>query len=498
MRVHPIIAFLAAACCHGAETKDDLLSFVNGDQLHGKFSGVDADSSLIWKRDDVGGEVRFKSPEIRRVVLRGGQPPESLGGFSHIGLTNGDRIPGKIRELDGKRVVIETEFAGLMEFPRDKVGLLAPNPMGGRVMYYGPFDPDQWEMIAPGNPEAIPAAPAKAGEKDSFPRWKHAGSAWYWQNEETGTALVRKTGMPDRAILRCEIAWKNRLSLAVGFHADFAKPGDPADKDAPGDEAPVLPHGGRSVSLPAFFGGSYVIHLYSSYVMLYRTSFDENGGARLDRVQTNNSSLRLGDSGKTTLEIRCNRISGEITLFIGGEFVAQWSELEGAPEEGGGYAGKGAGFGFVAQAESSSVRISDIMVAEWNGMPDSARSLQSEDADIVLLANGTDRFSGKVTGLHDGLLKLEGRYGNFEFPVAEVAEVRFAQSGLAEGVDASEEVSVRMHPIGRISGKPLGGDGNVLRLRNAYAGEINVSLDSAVMLEFREANGFMDGWDDEF
>jgi hypothetical protein len=131
-------------------------------------------------------------------------------------------------------------------------------------------------------------------------------------------------------------------------------------------------------------------------------------------------------------------------------------------------------------------------------MPDSARSLQVDDADIVLLANGTDRLSGKVTGLQDGLLKLEGRFGDFEFPIAEVAEVRFAKSHLAKEEDSTEEVRVRLHPIGRISGKPQGGDGKILRMRHASAGEIDVRLDSAVMLEFRETNSFLDGWDDDF
>jgi hypothetical protein len=494
MRVLSVICLLAATS-GGAETKDDLLSFVNGDQLHGEFSGIGADSSLRWKRQDVGGEVKFNSSELRRVVLNGGEPQASLGGFSHIGLTNGDRIPGRILGLDGKRILIGTEFSGSMEFPRNRVGLLAPNPMGGKVLYHGPFAPAEWDMIDTKHPDGIPAAPAKDGKQDGIPRWKHAGSAWYWENEEGGTALVRRVGMPDRAVLRFDVAWKNRLSLAVGFHSDFVKT---VQAEGDGEGGDIHPEGGGSVSLPGLFGDSYVLHLYSNYVMLYRTAVDEEGVARLDRVQTSNSSLRLGEVGKASMEIRCNRLSGEISLFANGEFVAQWNERENVAGNGEGYAGRGDGFGFVAQSDGSSVRVSEIMVAEWNGMPDSARSMQVDDADIVLLANGTDRFSGKVTGIEDGLLKLEGRFGDFGFPIGEIAEVHFAKSGLVGGEDSSEEIRVRFHPLGRVSGKPVGGDGNILRMRNAYAGEIDVRLDSAVMLEFRETNGFLDGWDDEF
>ncbi len=496
MRYNHLITLFLVTCCHGAEIKDDLLNFVNGDQLHGHFDGMTEDGSLLWKRDDVGAEVKFKPAELRRVVLRGGEPATALRSFSHIGTTNGDRIPGELRELDDKHVLIETEFGGMLDFPRDQVGLLAPSPLGGKVLYHGPFDPDQWSMINPEHPDGLPAPPKKGEKDDAIPRWKHTGSAWYWQAKGMGTALAKKTGMPDRAILRFDLAWKNRLSLAIGFHSDFTKP----EKVVEGEEGGIaLPGGSRSVSLPEIFGNSYVLHLYSNYVMLYRTSFDAAGKPRLDRIQSNNSSLRLGDSGKTSVEIRCNRISGEISLFVGGEFVSQWSELEGGLGDGNNYAGKGEGFGFVAQSEDASLRISEILVSDWNGMPDSARSMQVDDADIVLLANGTDRFSGKVTGFHDGVLKLEGRFGNFEFPVAEIAEVRFAKSRLAEAEkEPSGETRVRFHPLGRISGKPLGGKDGSLRLRNSSAGDIDVRLDSAVMLEFRETESYLDDWDDEF
>jgi hypothetical protein len=145
------------------------------------------------------------------------------------------------------------------------------------------------------------------------------------------------------------------------------------------------------------------------------------------------------------------------------------------------------------------VRISEVVVAEWNGMPDAARSMQVDDEDIVLLSNGTDRFSGKVTGLSDGKLNLEGRYGDFVFPLSEIAEVRFAKSRIAEAPDApSDEIRARLHPLGRISGRPLAGDAGNLRILNGAAGEIDINLSYAVMLEFQKTESFLDDWDAEF
>jgi hypothetical protein len=494
------LLFAAAALLHGEEPRQDLLRFTNGDQLHGRFSGVAAASSVQWKRDDVGEEMIFKSSELRRIVLRGGRPEKSIEGFSHVGTSNGDRIPGVVREMDDKFIVLDTKFGGVIRIPRDQVGLLAPHPLGGRILYHGPYDPEEWVMINSKHQEEIPALKVDAETKMSV--WKHSGIAWYWQNKENGTALVKKAGLPDRAILRFDIAWKNSLSCAIAFHSNFRQAPQAADKEVEiqkGQGRPgIVRRMAPSASLPDIFGESYVLQLYSNYVMLERSSFDADGSPRLERVQTTNANnLRLGDSGSATVEIRCNRPTGEISLFIDGEFVVQWSEVAGVANEG--YAGKGEGFGFFVQSEESPVRISEVVVAEWNGMPDAARSMQVDDADIVLLSNGTDRFSGKVIGLGDGKLKLEGRYGDFEFPIEEIAEVRFAKSGLAELPEApTDEIKTRLYPLGRISGKPLAGDAGSLRIVNGAAGEIDINLDYAVMLEFQQTESFLDDWDAKF
>jgi hypothetical protein len=252
--------------------------------------------------------------------------------------------------------------------------------------------------------------------------------------------------------------------------------------------------------LPRLFGNSYVLQMYSSYLMLYRSSVSEGGKPSLERVQLNNNNLRLGDSGKASGEIRSNRHTGGISLFINDEFVAQWSESDLAGRDGDGFAGKGAGFGFVVQGDDTPVRISDIVVSEWNGMPDSARSLQVDDQDIVLMANGTDRYAGRIAGF-DGEKRVlfEGRHGKFQFPLNEIAEVRFARDSLApEGESPADNFVVRMHPIGSISGRPVSGDGSTLGLVSPMLGVLSLNLDPAVMLDFKFSNQIIDDWDADF
>ncbi len=498
------ISWLLAATAFSAETPPDLLRFTNGDQLHGTFRGIREDRSVIWQRDDVEKPVDFKPDQVRHVVLRGGRPVRSLVDVAHVAMVNGDRIPGKILEMDDRTLTLETGFAGVLKLPRDQVAMFSPNPMGGRLRYHGPFNADDWKMAHAAFPDGFPevkpdAKTLDAADSEQPGRWEFSGSGWFWKNKGYGTAIIRENALPDRAILRFDLAWRNRLSVAIGFHADLAKS---PNKEEENDNAQRRPLGfvpGDSGILPKVFGNSYVLQIFSMQTILYRTSVADDGMPSVERVQINGNGPRLGDTGKVTVEIRSNRDTGVITLFMDGDFVARWDESVGGSYDPARFAGKGDAFGFVVQTEDSPVKISDVMVAEWNGMPDSARSMQTDDQDIALLTNGTDRFSGKVEGFHEGKIQLDGKYGRFSFDLDDVAEIRFARKSLAEQSDAPEDnLVVEFSPLGQISGRPVSGDSTVLRMTDPIYGEFETRLESAVMLDFHHSNNFIDDWDAEF
>ncbi|KAB2641587.1 MAG: hypothetical protein DVB25_01425 [Verrucomicrobia bacterium] len=528
----------------------DLLRFANGDQLHGSFQGIKPGALALWQRPDLTSPGEFKSAQIQKIILRAGRPAKSNESLAHIAMINGDRIPGTLIALDDATVTVDTTFAGVMQVPRKLVGMVAPMPLGGRVIYHGPYSEDGWLMVNSDFPDGIPApaatddgkdkeAAAKPAEEDAnaaaeedtgdgdeetktkdapkaaIPRWDFSGAAWYWNHKHGATALVRKSGMTDRSLLRFNLAWRNRLMVCVAFHADGTRPVKPAvndedvakDKDkAKGkdkDEAKrrmMMQKGigpGDMSCLPQLFGSSYVLQINSGYAMLLRCGFDDKANPTMEHIQVNNPSIRLPETGSATFELRCNRLKGTILLYIDGEFSMQWSE-PGLAEEGG-YAGKGGGIGFLTQMENSPVRVSDVVIAEWHGMPDSARSMQVDAQDIVLLTNGTDRFSGHVTGFLNGKLLLHAKFGNFSFPLEEIAEIRFAADSLSKPEEpATERIIVRLDPIGNISGNPVSGDASSLKLLTPYAGTLNLNLDSAVILDFQPSNNFLDDWDPQF
>lgn len=517
-----------------AAAPEDLLRFTNSDQLHGSFGGITEGPSVSWKRADVEETVDFKTSNVRHVVLRGGRPAKSLESLSHVGLVNGDRIPGTVTAIDAETVTLDTVHSGVLRIPRKQVSIIAPNPLGGRVYYYGPFSPDDWKMVNPSFPDGFPP-PAAAGdeeknedgdgkaEKDAAQPsgdlpgvWEFSGSAWYWQNKRGGTALIRESGLPERFVLRFDIAWKNRLGTAIAINADFAKPepepeADGDDKEQEGNvKRPAAGFGQFNVNdpgnFPRIFGNAQVLQIYSNYMMLFRTSFDKDGNPVIHRAQINNNNLRLGEANRATIELRGNRTTGEVTLFINDEFVTQWNEGDfvgpnGQPPEDDAKFTSGAGFGFLSQADDAPLRISDVVVTEWNGMPDSARSLMVDDRDIILMSSGTDRYSGRIGVINEqGRLLFEGKHGNFQFPLEDIAEIRFARKDLAAPPDESAEtVRVRFSPVGSISGRPAtGGGATLIHLTHPIIGELNLSTESAVMLEFNPSNNLIDDWDANF
>ncbi len=505
-----LILWLSTFACLLAGERPDLLRFTNGDQLHGAFRGIQNGPQAIWQRDDVDLPVEFKTGSIRHIILHAGRPIKSLESLSNVTLVNGDRVPGMITAIDDEQITLETTFAGVLRIPRTQLAIISPNPLGGRVHYHGPFSEDEWKMKHSEFPDGLPETDPKDQTKpqkndesdapDSPPgRWAFSGAAWYWQNKKAGTALVREDAMPDRAVLSFDLAWKNRLNLAVAFNADFAQV-KPKESDKPNARRHNHMMPGDSSELPHLFGNSYVLQLSSNYLMLYRSSVNKDGDGSVNRAQANTNNLQLGETGKAKVEIRSNRLNGGISLFINDEFVAQWSAKELAGVEAAEITKMGSGIGFVVQGGDSPIRISDVVISEWNGMPDSARSLQVDDQDVVLMANGTDRFAGKVGKLDDqGKVRFEGKHGNFQFPLNEVAEIRFAHELQAKAAETpANNMVIRLAPIGAISGVPISGDGNTLEILSPIMGEINLSTAPAIMLEFNASNQLIDSWDADF
>lgn len=493
-----LVALLAAPLA--AAEPDDLLRFTNGNQIDGRFAGIDAAGTITWTRPDVATPMPFQREKIRQIVLRNARPISPLADPCHVTLVDGDRLPGKVVSADRETITLATSAAGTLVLPRDAVSVVAPHPFGGRLVYAGPFDDKGWKIVRsePGgmdDPFAAAPTPKPKPEDESKPSWSHLGASWYCRGGLD--AITLDAAMPDRALLRFKLGWRSRPNIAVAFHADLHQP-EVEKKEDEGDKE--RPNFGGMQNLARLFGSAYVLNFQSGYVHLQRTGFDEDGNPLVERVRVGSTTVRLNDTGEAVFEIRCDRRAGTIAVHVNGEFAVQWSTAEDgvdATDLAATYRAPGGGLGFQVQGNSNQVRISDIVVAEWNGLTDSARSMESESRDIVLLTNGTDRFSGKVLAIRDDQVEIESSYAPLKIPLADVAEIHFARDTRRKAADPTTGgITVLLQPVGRISGVPLGATQARIQLDHRLAGKLDLDLTPAVVLEFSPSGGFLDEWDD--
>jgi hypothetical protein len=498
-----LACLLPLATASAAPDPADLLLFNNNDQLHGRFSGISPAGRVLWQREDLTAPIEADPAKLRQIILRGGGPLKLEESPAHIALINGDRIPGRVLHANDSDVTLDTPFAGQITIPRPQIGLIAPQPFGGKLHYHGPHRAEPWSILRdPASDAADPSdaqdpqeaeeneeeQPAEESTTTPEPKgWIFSGAAWYWTGPRDGTALTLPEILPERYILRFDLAWRKRLALSIGFHADFALP-PPPNPEKDGENPPKAPP--RPLNNPALiFGNAYVLNLFSDYLMVFRSSVDDDGKPRLDRVQTQHGGLRIGEKGSATVEIRGNRSTGEVSLFIDGEFVVQWSEADPGRA-------MGRGIGFLASQDDTPTRVSEVLIADWNGMPDAARSLHSQDSDIVLLTNGTDRFSGTLSAIENNSATLQGRYATSKIPLTEIAEIHFARKNLATPTeDFHEHARVRLQPIGLLSGKiSASGKPNHLLLTHPILGPLELSLDPVSRIDFQTNSSFIDEW----
>jgi hypothetical protein len=531
MKSIPLFALaLASAAMAAGDRPEDLLRFSNDDQLHGNFEGFE-NGSISWHRKDVAAPIQINASTVRQVVLHSGRPLHNMDSPSYARLVGGDRVPGTIVSLDEKTLTLETPYAGRLTIPRNHIDTLSPVPFGGRVRYAGPFTPEGWRILenkeepkenagekdgedkntAPDNADENNATEKKE-QPEPTPAWVFARTAWYSapayndkqariplrgrninQPQKAAAAsplpLVLDNILGDAASLRFHLAWKNQLGIYIAFHSDLAKAPDPKNPDA--EKAKRASFGNRS--LPYNFGNSYAFALTSSYGMFYSCGFEKDGKPFTKRLKNASFNKHGGQVNEMDVELRFDRTNGRILLFIDGEFRMQLDE---DPDE---WPGKGSAIGFLVTNTSCQIRISDILVTDWNGRIDSARSMETENRDIVLLTNGTDRFSGKIQSIKENIVSIKGNYATMRVPLGQISEIHFARESIAKpNKSASDQISLKLHPLGRISGKPLRASRNAFSITSPHFGDAEIQLDFVNILDFKSSTNFIDEWDIDF
>jgi len=506
----------------------DLIRFDNGDIMHGEFGGLA--EGLIWKRQDIEQPIRFQTKSVRQIIFNEARSNDFSKGTSYVTLISGDRVPGEIIAMNEKELTLSSPIIGDLAIPRDRIRSIAPNPYDGELHYAGPFTSDGWMRLGYERPEKNEEsdeeeeAEEQEEPKEPTPSWVYSGAAFYSMDR---TPLVFDANLPDVGRLRFKVAYKATMNISVAFHADLTHPLPVEEVETPGPkeeideeeataelvEKPELKfetltdlhknqplqtipwmRPGQS-NLADFFGTSYVLNIHSSYPSLNRSSFNEDGGATNRRLSTARSSVSVPPHGETEIEIRFDRPKNLVMLFIDGEYAAQWNDQTD-------YLAKGSAIGFL-NTSSNQVRISDIVVTSWNGVTDSASSMDHPERDVALLTNGTDRFSGTLDRIENGKAFLNTSYAKVEIPLEDLSLIELHKNGQADPEDVSydwksEPATILFKPYGLIKIVPDSSTPEILSGHSPFFGEIKVNLQSAVMLRLLDESPDISDWFDDF
>ena len=509
-----------------AEPGRDFVRFKDGDTSTGHYQGLDEGPLVKWKSNEAQEPIHWDTKNLRKISLNKGRAKNHLVSSGLVTLNNGDQFPGSLVAMGADSISLQTEFAGLLTIPRKDVERIYPNRNGSGVLYAGPFSDEDWSI--PGKPvveeeeDMPPPLPDVAGEEEAENEparksWVHGSAAWYNNSPEV---LRLDKPLPSQVSIRFNLTWQPPLNATIGIFGDFQRPFREEKArvrrvDAPGDEEEPqaedekaepaeekieeeppkfvdIMKEGAGTSEADSYGSGYILSILSSYSRLQRLGFDDKLQGKKSSFPNSGGRINLGDLFTADFEIRASREEGKVTLFVNGEFYSEWHDLQEPLDDAERYFA-------IAAGGKSRLRVSDVVIAEWNGMPDSARSMQTEERDVLLLANGIDRFSGEILTLEEDVFRVESDYGIFDIPAQEVTDIQLATNSVAPAPEIQDgEIKVSFQPNGLVTFLPKEGQSDTLTGTHPILGELSLDLTYAYLLEFDPIGSIFDNWDDEF
>jgi len=198
------------------------------------------------------------------------------------------------------------------------------------------------------------------------------------------------------------------------------------------------------------------------------------------------SSSNINTPIKKFYDLRVDKTKGIVILYSNKKHIGQWQIKDIADKL------QGKNFGFSIQHSRSSTLsiVSDLVISQWNGVTDSARSLELETRDIVMLENGTDRYSGEIISITDEIVDLKTAYAELAIPHNQISSINLA----TEKFDLTEEetshlknsATVRFYGTGKITGKISKAEEGYVAVETRALGIIKIKSEYISSFEFAD------------
>jgi hypothetical protein len=446
--IRTLIMVQSAACLATWAQDDSGIRFVNGDNLTGSPVSIHQDG-LVWKSSLIEKPVPFLMEKVLDVTLPALTP--ELKATDHeavVTLNKGGIVRGQLSGVTADTVVIDTWYAGRLHFKRAMVKSVAIEP-SEMVLFRGPNSLKGWTVTP--KPDA----------------WRYTNFAFICKG---GGSIARDDLLTDECSVAFDAEWNSdSASYKVVLFSNT--------KDNQN------PNAGYEFSM-------------------------QRGGMVLRNLQTQTfigsaHSAEIAQSNRARIEIKASRRTGKIVFSINNRVMDMWTDAD-LPRS---QLGNGLHFSTTRQVP---LRISDIRIAEWDGMIDQAMPPRAGIRRIQMgfgeeeppatqpdreentegrmkLANG-DSLDGNVKSIQDGRVTIETSLGEVTLPVARLRTITLPEGGYDEAIARNGDVRAWLSDGSHIIFEFIGSEGDTITGKSQNFGTATFRRDAFQKIEFNIYN----------
>lgn len=442
----PLTFFVFAARCLAA-SDDAVVRFSNGDQLTGEVLALSGDK-LTWKSQLLKEPSEFELRHIVDLNMPAGNEGDGDSGADHkavLEMTNGDLIEGRLAGLGDDEIKLKTSYAGDLTIRRVNVESVSIS-RNSEYLYRGPNSLEEWTLSGSGS-------------------WQYRGGALH---SKSPGGIAREVDFPDECVIAFDATWRGAFRPKVIFFSNDVSTTNP-------DAGYELVFQGNSVHVKKCGSNNWLGH------------------------STNAGVLR--ENEKARIEIKASKKTGKILLYVDGEIIDLWEDADVAD-------GKfGKGFHIVAQ-DSSTLRISNIGIGEWDGYHQEVPNRQAglggrvfrggfgfgeelaeEEAEEeqpegrMVLVNG-DSIEGEVMKVEGDDITLKTPFTEVTFPIVRLKNIVLKKADMETVKLYKGDVRATFEDGSRLVFRFDGVDGDKILGYSQHFGEARFSKDSFSRIEF--------------
>lgn len=330
----------------------DELALTGDARLSGEVRSIREDGVVHVASELSPEPLMLKSGAVKKITFAAHKetavPPGGL-----VELVNGDVLPASIEDLDATRLKIATPDIGSLEIARDSLKSIQLGVHDQKLLYSGPNSLEEWTK-----------------QPNGVRSWRFRKNTLL---ADGPAVAMREIDVPERFVLRFNLKWKNNPSFTVYFADPLVEDGGKVDR--------------------------YFMQFSPSGMEVKRES--SRGQVQQSVILLNRGPEEF-PTNQVNVELRVDRKSSKIHLFLDGEQEASGIDPVDEPPT-------GSGIAFVSSVPSgTTMEVGDIQVLDFDDARERHHAEDRGDPKTdSMISHDEDRWGGQLTSIRqhqDGTL----------------------------------------------------------------------------------------------